>query len=305
MCYFCEGRRANYEAYRSRLAELRGAVSGIFSFLTNAQAADELRFGSGAEWSEEQLLVRVPRSIFLNPDADRGLLLFVLTCWLDMQMPYTTVWSRCLQQTEEWSTSSAWRNPEVGLPSVRFAKHTHTHLLKTVRTLSATDYNRSLATWMGRSILEIVKSHGHDAGNLYRFVGRICRDLYRASDQRFVKHMREGQLPLQFGGSHYKRLWMLVMFLRRDRSVVRCLLTRALETSSVGREALGYWTDDGYFDSKDCELPVDGRVSVNWNKLGLWERSLTKPDEIAAQARRLAREHSVPAASFDAILFVN
>ena len=305
MCYFCDGRRADYAAYRSRLTELRGSVSSISSFVTNAQTADELRFSSGAEWSERQLLVQAPLSIFCNSDPDRGLLLFVLTCWLDMQMPYATVWSRCLRETDEWLTSSAWTTPDIGLPSVRFAKHTHTHLIKTVQTLSAAEYGRSMSAWFGKSILEIVRRHGRDDGNLYRFVGRICQDLYFASDRRFIRGMQEGRLPPEYVGSHYKRLWMLMMFLRRDCSVVRCLVTRALEASILGREALGYWTDDQYFNPAECELPVDGRVLENWNGLGFWERSVSKPHEIALQARRLAREHSVSPASFDAILFVN
>ena len=48
---------------------------------------------TGDEWGEPKILQSVTNLIFANPNADEGLLLFTLGCWLDMQAKYTVVWN--------------------------------------------------------------------------------------------------------------------------------------------------------------------------------------------------------------------
>ena len=115
--------------------------------------------------------------------------------------------------------------------------------------------------------------------------------------------MANGTLPDDFTGEHYKRLWMLIMYLRRDKGVVRCLLRRALDRVPNGMQAFDSWIDEGYFDPNECELPVDTRVLSGWKKFGLFDPPAQKVKEVAEQARKLAREKGVAPASFDAILF--
>ena len=69
----------------------------------------------------------------------------------------------------------------------------------------------------------------------------MCTDLY-AAPPALAKPLAAGLLPDGYGGPHHKRLWMLVMLLRRDNSAVRCLFIRALSQHRSrrlnGRKAL-------------------------------------------------------------------
>lgn len=249
MCYFCEGSRPSYQSYLSRVLELRNGVTDTHSLLFNASAADKLRFQGSPEWTELALADQVQASIFRNPDPGRGLLLFFVACWLDLQAPYTRVWTRYLLEAEKWLNSTDWSHPDEGVPRGSFSI-TRCHLLKTVGTL-ATKYDRSLANWFADSILDIAATRGPRSGNLYRFVARVCSDLYSASSTQFTALMADGKLPIDYLGQHYKRLWMLMMFIRRDELAIRCLISRALVATPRGREALGFWTDDLHFDPKE------------------------------------------------------
>jgi hypothetical protein len=233
VCFFCDGNFPSYEAYTSELSSLGRDVRDMDSFLRCAQAADCLRFSTSAEWAEPALLEETPRAIFLNDDPDQGLLLFFLTCWLDMQARYTTVWSSYLRQTHRWLEESAWQYPDVAVPRAGF-KAASSHLTRTVRALSSPPYDRSISKWFSSAVTRIVAGHGRSRGNLYRLVHRVCTDLYKPSSEKFVSHMAGGELPTGYSGPHYKRLWMLTMFLRRDCSAVRCLLSRALSTVQGG-----------------------------------------------------------------------
>jgi hypothetical protein len=176
-------------------------------------------------------------------------------------------------------------------------------LLKTLRTLAVPQYSRRISAWFAATVLDIVEHHSMGAGNLYRFVGAVCRDLYEAKNKTFVSLMCQGSLPTDYVGTHYKRLSMLIMFLRRDSNVGRCLLRRALATVERGPEAMAYWEDDACFDPKECELPVDSRVKAAWESLPFVTPGARSIETIAREARTLARKASVAPASLDALLF--
>jgi hypothetical protein len=302
MCYLCEGRSQDYEAYLSTVTQLRVRVTDEDTFLASAAEADRLRFQGSPEWSEVPIAASVRDRIFLNPDPNEGLLLFILAAWLDLQAPYTRVWTQMLDQAQNWLNGNAWHDPDCALPRGAFGP-TRPHLLKTVGTLAEPIHSRKISSWFASTITDIAEHHSIRRGNLYRFVGAVCRDLYEAKDKVFPSLMHQGSLPTDYAGRHYKRLWMLVMFLRKDVHVVQCLMRRALATAERGAEAIEYWEDESYFDPKECELPVDTRVKAAWESLPFLAAGDKSIEAIGREARTLARKASVAPASFDALLF--
>lgn len=302
MCYFCQGQRHDYDAYLAAVKKLREQVIDQPSFLANADLADGLRFADSPEWSEPLIVNQVAASIFQNPNPDEGLLLFVLAAWLDLQAPYVRVWNEMLVQTERWLNATAWTNPDADTPRGNF-RLTRPHLLKTIADLSSQAHSRSMAAWFAAAVLRIVQENGSKRGNLYRFVSLVCDDLFQAKDTTFTRYMKSGKLPADYMGTHYKRLWMLIMFLRRDEGVIRCLLRRALMGIGGGQEALDYWADDRYFNSLECELPVDARVKESWERLPFVAKPYSSVEAVARNARMLARSVSASPSSFDASLF--
>ncbi len=303
MCDICEGHALDFDALRSEIRCLRRHVDGPETLLQNASKADEMRFNTGAEWAEPTIYRSVTERMFHNPDPDKGLLLFVLSCWLNMQRRYTTIWTTYLAKAKNWIEHDAWQKPPRNIPKGRYPKLVTPHLEKTVCTLDTAAYGRSLGSWFVQTVLRIVQDHGAVTGNLYRFVGKLCDDLYEAPRSRFVKSMHEGRLDANSRVPHHKRLAMLVMFLRRDQSVIKCLLTRALRGHVGGSDALTYWYDSKYFDPIESELPVDKRVTEGCRALGIPQFTDGSPEVVAMQARRFAHAHSLPPSVFDAILF--
>lgn len=302
MCYLCTGSFADFQAYLASLKAIRSSVVDVQSFLSASQEADRLRFGSSPEWSEPPIAAQVAESIFRNPDPAEGLLLFILSAWLDLQAPYVRVWNQMLVRAQSWLHGFAWSDPDKNLPRGNFSP-VRPHMLKTTEALSRPGFSRSAAAWFAASILDIAHKNGPRRGNTYRFVSVVCRDLYEAKDGRFTASIARGELPLDYAGTHYKRLWMLMMFLRRDQHVIRCLLRRAMASVAGGEEALGYWINDLYFDPLELELPVDARVRASWQALPFVSPAKKSVEVVAREARRLARDSAISPASFDAILF--
>jgi hypothetical protein len=65
--------------------------------------------------------------------------------------------------------------------------------------------------------------------------------------------------------------------------------------------------DPQYFDPIECELPVDRRVSANWNnafgRLKMLDFQTKNTSHVAKKARSFARENGFSPSVFDAILF--
>ena len=212
-----------------------------------------------------------------------------------MQAAYTTVWTTYLRQTKLWIDG---KGP---VPRGNFC-HTTTHLLLTRRSI---ERYKGIGHWFVQKITEIAEKHGHEKGNVYRLAGEICTDLYSKPDAASL--LGSGFLPHNFSGGDHKRFWMYMMFLRRDNSVVRCLFTRALSEFDNGQKAVQYWYDPRYFDPIECELPVDRRVSANWNsafgRLKMLDVQTENISHVARKARLFARENGFSPSVFDAILF--
>jgi hypothetical protein len=182
------------------------------------------------------------------------------------------------------------------------------HQFRTKRV--ADTYQDGISQWFVQTINAIANRYGRRPGNLSRFVGTMCTDLY-AAPPALAKPLAAGRLPDGYGGPHHKRLWRLVMLLRRDHGAVRCLFTRALAQHQSpglnGCKALERWYDPSYFNPLECELPVDSRVAGSWNRMCARLRrpglQRTKSSGIARQARLLARGHGQSPSIFDALLY--
>lgn len=302
MCYFCAGSLKEYERYSDWAGKLRSEIVDEKSFLTNARKVDEVRFSEGPEWSDPAVSKSVRKNIFCNPSPDQGLLLFLLCCWLDLQMSYTRVWSQLLDQTRGWLDTTAWAAPIDGTPRGNF-RQSKPHLLKTISALSHRGYERSISNWFATTVTGIARENSTRKGHIYRFAASICRDLYEAKSASFVTSMAAGSPPDDSAGTHYKRLWMLIMFLRRDKSVIQCLIRRAMQSSPTSSEALALWYDDRVFDPNECELPIDSRVKEAWEQLPFVSETTRSREMVARAARQIATKAYVSPSSFDAILF--
>jgi len=298
MCRVCSGNPPDplsFREFEKKAIEALNSVKNQTQFLDEARRMDKLRFDTGDEWGEPTIFHTVRRLIFSNPNPDEGLLLFTLSCWLDMQAAYTTVWTTYLRQTKLWVDG---KGP---IPRGNFC-HTTTHLLLTRRSI---EKYKGIGQWFVQKITEIVEKHGHEKGNVYRLAGEICSDLYSKPDAASL--LRSGFLPNNFSGGDHKRFWMFMMFIRRDNSVIKCLFTRALERFDKGQRAIRYWYDPEYFDPIECELPVDRRVSANWNsafgRLKMPDFQTENTSHVAKKARSLAQENGFSPSVFDAILF--
>jgi hypothetical protein len=212
-----------------------------------------------------------------------------------MQAKYVIVWSRYLQQAKNWIDG---KGP---IPRGSFTATT-THLMLTKKSI---EKYGNISQWFIQKINSITENRGKAKGNIYRLAGEICNDLY--SKPNAVNSLRNGIRPNLFSGGNHKRFWMYMMFLRRDNSVVRCLFTRALSKFDNGQRAVQYWYDPRYFDPIECELPVDRRVSANWNsafgRLKMLDFQTENTSHVAKKARSLARENGFSPSVFDAILF--
>ncbi len=302
MCRICEGNPPNpndFLTFRNAVLETRHQFDNLDlehlppQFITSAVNLDNRRFFTGDEWGEADIANDVVQYIFRNDNPGQGLLLFIICCWLDMQAQYRIVWSTYLRQALNWI------NGDGIIPRQHF-KQTTPHLKKTAQT--ADEYG-GIERWFIQTITDIAgqNPNGPD-GNLYRFVGSICRDLYCLGGINLnqTEILLNGRLPKTISGGDYKRLWMFIMFLRRDSSIIKCLFTRALSAQTNGNTALNQWYNSNIFNQTECELSVDRRVSSKWNEL--FNTNLNHR-EVAQKARLVAHQYGISPSVFDAICF--
>ena len=202
MCRICDGEPPDpsiFERFKNTVLNAAENVTEETLFVNEAIRIDKLRFGRGDEWGEPRICQDVNRLIFKNPDPNEGLLLFTLSCWLDMTAPYTTVWTTYLQQAKRWIDDKGH------VPRGEY-RHTNPHLLLTLKTLK--EYG-SLGQWFIHKIESIVKNNGQESGNVYRLAGEMCMDLY--SKPKTATSLKNGCLPNNFSGGDHKRFWMFLM----------------------------------------------------------------------------------------------
>ena len=264
-------------------------------FVNDALQVSSIRFSTGVEWGEPEMGPYVMKYIFKNQNPDAGLLLLLMCSWMDMQERYQTVWSTYLESLSLGNT-----------PKMRFQTLKLPLLQKTYITYK--NYH-GIAPWFIEKILsceEKVKdsTHCHEENNVCRIVGYMTEDLWGkeniSKDNVGDLHsFSNGSVGYKFLGN-YKRLWMALMWLRLDNSIIHCLLERALSKYQGGEKAVEYWYDGKFFNPMGCQIPVDGRVKTNWNILF---RKDQNERDIAFHAMNLGEKYNVPPALFDAILF--
>lgn len=267
-------------------------LNSEINFIKDVIDADNFRFEKSYEWYETETFPYTEKYIFNNSDPKKGLLLFTLCCWMDMQMNYKIVWSKLLEQASNWVDDPI----NCKTPRGNFSATT-SNILK---TLEATKKAGDVAQWFSETIMHIVKKNGKSKGNLYRFFGSIMNELLVPSKSLTgaIYRLKSGNLDIV---GNWKRAWMFLMFIRRDKNIIKNIFTKSLELTIKGKEAINYWYDNNYFSEMESELPVDARVQNAWIKI--FNKSSLSTVDIGYSAHLLAEKYNIPPSSFDAIFF--
>lgn len=301
MCVMCEGRNVTVQDFNSFQRRIIERAQGYESnriegdtlarFVRDAVELSRIRFDTGSEWGEPTINPYVARYIFKAKDPEEGLLRFILCCWMDMQENYQTVWTRRLESISA-NNIPKMRMSNCKTPLIEKTKGIH-------RSYSG------ISRWFIAKILQSAeesRKKGRDAFPC--FIYSFFSDLWGLENLSKTNHgslfkMKNGETGNGLIG-RYKRAWMALMWLRLDNSVVKCLFSRSLVKHENGKSALDFWYDNDAFNPKYCEMPVDGRVTSNWNRLFMTQN---REREIGLEIHNLAHKFNVVPAFFDAILF--
>ena len=306
MCLLCDtGQMPTLAAFRgleSRARQLRNHASmpdgPCENFLQEMRELDSLRWENGPEWGNEQTAGECRDLVFGRPPdrggPQRGLALFLMACWLDRQVHYEVVWADWLRGLDEWL-----RGPRDDKPPGRFTQDRY-HVRATREVEHQTP--GGVAGWFARNIVEVADTNGPGEGNTYRLLGRMMVDLLgdlgTEARHRAQRLTRGYEVLVQ-----YKRAWMALMFLRRDRSLVRCLVERALQAvpEDGGERAAALWYDDNYFPETESQLPVDQRVGKAFRRL--FPGNGNTGTAIMQSALGFARQARMAPSAFDVLFF--
>lgn len=306
MCRACDGRFPDAVDHRAlsdaaKALRLRVASGGLKSdssvFVREITKLDRMRFAGPAaaaspEWGQPQTAAATRRYIFAakHPHA---LTLFVLSCWYDAQEQYVVVWSRRLALLSEWVESSD--KTLASLPGTRSGPWTRSIAWKTWQECASGGFG----LWLAKSVNEIAESNGGGAGNTWRLVGRLARELTQPGQTT-----RGAFASLEHGvyaAAMFKRAWMLAMFLRRDQGIIRCLVERSLSRQRGGAEAIARWYDDEVFPQTESELPVDQRMLAIGQEI--FGPDYTKVEDISWAAHQWGQRHGLPPSVLDVLFF--
>ncbi len=267
----------------------------IKCFLNSLIWLDFIRHNYSAEWYLPHVVSNAQKYIFNNQNPNQGLLIFTLLNFINAGVNPKTVGSKLLRDLYMWVNG---RGPQ---PRTRY----RTANIWTANIHTSLSH-MPIGYWFADTVIRIVKKHGKSKGNMYRFAGSLCTSLLGyGSGNHMVRALLNGLPPT----SHIKRLWMYLMFIRRDNYLIKDLVVRALKSSSHPnwKDALCYWYDNNYFDEKEIELPVDNRVMDAWNNIigRLCPQYKGKtPQKIAQVARGVARKYGVPPSVFDVLFWI-
>jgi len=303
MCRVCKGNFPTEEEYydlRNQAQALlskwatRGGAATNPAFVPEVVELDKIRTNTGAGWGNPDYLGEPIRLIFNNSDAEKGLLLFVICIWMSYREKAKTVWTKHLVNADNWISGRRSTPPQHRMPS------SVTPLLNKTRNVAIN--SGSIANWFADAIETIASPpDGMRLGNIYRMAGYVLLHLLDAASKNWNDYVKLEKRQCALLGD-WKRLWLLLMYLRRDNSLVRCLFERALGGLNNGKRALQYWYDDNYFDPKECQLPVDKWVKDNWSLIMKPSKKLSGKD-VAGDAIALASRHGVSPSVFD-VLFL-
>jgi hypothetical protein len=307
VCRSCDGNfpaPSDHRALSDAAAALRRRVAlehlkaDDDQFIREGVSLDQLRFKgplalASPEWGQPQTAPATARYIFRAPDLAHALTLFVLACWYDAQEQYVTVWSRRIAQLDQWMHSR--EKSEATLPSARSGPWTRSIAWKTWQRCESGGFQE----WLAGTINSIAEGSHGPAGNTYRLIGRLAREL--TSPGQTTRGAFAALEAGHYSPAMFKRAWMLMMFLRRDQGVIRCVLERSLAGAARGAEAVERWYDDGVFSQLESELPVDKRMLTIGRELF----GTPSSDEAAvlSQAHSWGQEHGLAPSTLDALFF--
>ena len=214
---------------------------------------DEKRFTTGHEWEELDKAM----NIIFNPNnpyglnADKRLLIFWMCCILDRQAEVERVWNEGVLQSVEYIQGERRKYPKIRL-------NENHHFKRTEETLKK--YNNSFTKWFAS---KIEKLEPYGKGSLYKFTYEVFNELLQPRSISDALELAKGKPGLL---GEWKRLWMFIMFLRRDKSYVKKLVEDALTLLPKGERILEIWYNDDLFNPIESELPVDRRVINNFKR---------------------------------------
>jgi hypothetical protein len=163
--------------------------------------------------------------------------------------------------------------------------------------LRINEKHKGIDKWFAKTINEIAGLEAR--GSRVRILGA------RILTEWFGKAVPESVPRRLLRGEHaavvQKQLWMILMFLRRDQGIVRCLFERALKCCEDGEHALKQWFDDECFSPQGSELPVDGRMM----KIGrlLFHGDVVNELSVFQSAFEWGESHGIPPSTLDALFF--
>jgi hypothetical protein len=148
-------------------------------------------------------------------------------------------------------------------------------------------------------VKRIAAENPHGDGNLYRFCAALASELTTPGEgtARALTRLAGGE----YRAVLYKRVWMVVMFLRRDNGMIRCLVERSLAGCAGGRDAARVWYDEAVFPTSESELPVDTRM-LDIGRLLFGGPSL-KEKAVMEKAHAWGQERHMAPSALDVLFF--
>ncbi len=300
MCRACDGAfptAQEHKEFAASAAELRRRMRGRADhaqFLNEISALDRQRFGGQSpEWGHAKTR-DVTNELIFRRERPHALTLFVMTCWYDMQDPYTRVWTKHLKKLSSWI--DAGTQQEDGLKFGRYSKEKAPHAWTTWQQCRTAGFE----SWFVKTVNRIAQKNSTGTGNYRKFVGALILNLMKpgpGSREVVVKSLARGAYDCVM----QKRAWMLAMFLRRDQGIIKCLIERSVGNIQEGPKALERWYDGRTFPEPESELPIDKRIK----ELGreLFDDARMTEDQIADAAHNWGFMHQRAPSVLDALFF--
>lgn len=280
----CQSVNSGY-IYNPEKGDKKGKVPQILDklkvLLPKIKELDDRRWNKGEELKRGDL-PNLKEIIFDNKSglsASERLLAGWCCSILNRQLPYERVWGEGLSLSIDWIKGKRKEFPKIRLDESRYFQATQDAL-----------YNyQQFGTWF----IEFGKTiKGPQKGNLYRLVGTFASQwLGLEADQ--VSSLKEGS-PGLIG--NWKRLWMFIMMIRRDRAYWMPLFKEAIKEAG-GDDFIKQWDTDWYPET-ECELPVDRRITGFFNELGFFRNS---PQAIAQIAHNFGHQEKVSPSILDVV----
>jgi len=267
---------------------------------------DELRFKNTVNWGELGINIhKNPRLTF-----SERILLFWLCSMIDQFYSYKKVWTDgeeamlAILRENPSSFSNAekimfnFRKDKIGNEmadvltskgSFKLVRDDYLRIKNTFNFLSELNVDKNLSfrfvKLLGNAILNFKGKNG-----ILKLANFLNDSLW---ENTLIKSPSDQDLE-KFRKKQRKRLWMFIMFLKRDPSILKIFRNALIEVygKDYGEKLFSIWTNEKCFNKNEIELPSD-----TWNKR-LFEkmRIQENPKEFA---RKCAQEYGISPSVFD------